>query len=51
MAKMWDCYIRNAWWSKVKEGVDVRVIYDDMGCIKHYLIEYSEKLEKIGDKM
>jgi cardiolipin synthase len=35
---------------KVKEGVDVRVIYDDMGTIKTLPAGYNKKLEAIGIK-
>lgn len=33
---------------KVKEGVDVRVIYDDMGTIQKLPFKYHKKLEKLG---
>lgn len=35
---------------KVKEGVDVRLIYDDMGCIMTLPYKYFEKLESLGIK-
>ena len=35
---------------KVKEGVDVRVIYDDMGCLRKIPINYFNKLERHGIK-
>ncbi len=35
---------------KVKEGVDVRVMYDDMGCIKTLPDGYTKKLKKLGIK-
>lgn len=35
---------------KVKEGVDVRVIYDDVGCIKSLPYKYYKELEKKGIK-
>ncbi|WP_053984043.1 cardiolipin synthase [Niameybacter massiliensis] len=35
---------------KVKQGVDVRVIYDDMGCILTLPYGYNKKLEKMGIK-
>lgn len=35
---------------KVKEGVDVRVIYDDMGCLMKIPANYYQKLEKNGIK-
>ena len=33
---------------KVKQGVDVRLIYDDFGCLIHIPANYSRKLEKLG---
>ncbi len=35
---------------KVKEGVDVRVIYDDVGCLFTLPYGYDKKLEKMGIK-
>lgn len=35
---------------KVKEGVDVRIIYDDMGCITTLPFGYTKKLEEMGIK-
>ena len=35
---------------KVKEGVDVRIIYDDMGCISTLPFGYTKKLEGMGIK-
>jgi len=35
---------------KVSEGVDVRVIYDDMGCLRKIPANYYGKLEKLGIK-
>lgn len=35
---------------KVKEGVDVRVIYDDFGCITKLPRNYHKKLESLGIK-
>ena len=35
---------------KVKQGVDVRVIYDDMGCLRKIPLNYYNKLEKHGIK-
>ena len=35
---------------KVKEGVDVRVVYDDMGCIVTLPSKYYETLKKEGIK-
>lgn len=33
---------------KVKQGVDVRVMYDDMGCIMTLPYHYNRKLEEMG---
>lgn len=35
---------------KVKEGLDVRILYDDMGCIMTLPYKYQEKLESLGIK-
>lgn len=35
---------------KVKEGVDVRVLYDDAGCIAKLPIDYDKKLRSLGIK-
>lgn len=35
---------------KVKEGVDVRIIYDDAGCLLTLPYNYNKKLEKMGIK-
>ena len=35
---------------KVKEGVDVRIIYDDFGCLLTLPYKYNEKLERMGIK-
>lgn len=35
---------------KVKEGVDVRIIYDDAGCLLTLPYKYNRKLEKMGIK-
>lgn len=35
---------------KAKEGVDVRLIYDDLGCILTLPYGYNKKLEKMGIK-
>lgn len=35
---------------KVSQGVDVRVIYDDMGCLSKIPASYHTKLEKLGIK-
>lgn len=33
---------------KVREGVEVRVLYDDVGCISKLPFAYNEKLKKLG---
>lgn len=47
--KMWnevlDILVR-----KAQEGVDVRIIYDDIGCLLTLPYRYDKKLEKIGLK-
>ncbi len=35
---------------KVKEGVDVRIIYDDLGCVGKLKSNYYKKLRKLGIK-
>ena len=47
--KMWDS-ILEILVEKVKEGVDVRLLYDDMGCITTLPNKYNEKMEKLGIK-
>lgn len=47
--KMWSS-ILGILEEKVKEGVDVRLIYDDMGCITTLPKKYNEELEKKGIK-
>ncbi|MGL4107667.1 cardiolipin synthase [Clostridium sp. LP20] len=44
---MWDS-ILEVLAQKVKEGVDVRLIYDDMGCITTLPKRYYEKMESMG---
>lgn len=46
---MWDS-ILEILKQKVEEGVDVRLIYDDMGCLQKLPYKYNEKLNKIGIK-
>lgn len=46
---MWDS-ILEVLEQKVKEGVDVRLIYDDMGSLMTLPYNYSRKLEKLGIK-
>ncbi|TYQ18317.1 UNVERIFIED_CONTAM: cardiolipin synthase [Acetivibrio alkalicellulosi] len=36
--------------NKVKEGVDVRIIYDDIGCLLTLPYKYNKKLERMGIK-
>lgn len=47
--KMWES-ILDILKRKVKEGVDVRVIYDDIGSINRLPNNYNKKLQKIGIK-
>lgn len=47
--KMWDP-ILEILARKAKEGVDVRVIYDDMGCLFTLPYRYDKKLESMGIK-
>ena len=44
---MWDT-ILEILKEKVKQGVEVRVIYDDMGCIMTLPYRYDRKLEALG---
>lgn len=46
---MWD-QILEILIEKVKQGVDVRLIYDDMGCIVTLPYKYDQKLKKYGIK-
>lgn len=46
---MWDS-ILDILVEKVKKGVDVRVIYDDAGCLLTLPNRYDKKLEEIGIK-
>lgn len=45
--KMWDS-ILEVLCERVKQGVDVRLIYDDMGCIMTLPYGYDKKLEAMG---
>lgn len=45
--KMWDS-ILDILQEKAKQGVDVRVMYDDMGCMFTLSKDYQEKLEEMG---
>lgn len=47
--RMWD-EILEILVKKVKEGVDVRVIYDDIGCLFTLPLGYNKHLEKLGIK-
>ena len=47
--KMWDT-ILEILTQKVKDGVEVRVMYDDMGCIGTLKSSYPKKLEGLGIK-
>lgn len=47
--KMWDP-ILEILERKAKQGVDVRVIYDDFGCLFTLPTKYNEKLEALGIK-
>lgn len=44
---MWD-WILEVLEQKVKEGVDVRLIYDDVGCVSLLPAHYAEQMEKKG---
>ncbi|MEG1778081.1 MAG: cardiolipin synthase, partial [Angelakisella sp.] len=46
---MWNA-ILEVLCQKAKEGVDVRIIYDDMGCIMTLPYGYDKKLEEMGIK-
>lgn len=46
---MWDS-ILEILKEKVLEGVDVRIIYDDVGCLRTLPYKYNEKLESLGIK-
>lgn len=46
---MWDS-ILEILEEKVREGVDVRIIYDDMGCLRTLPYKYNEVLTKKGIK-
>ncbi|HEX3021683.1 MAG TPA: cardiolipin synthase [Lachnospiraceae bacterium] len=47
--KMWDS-ILEVLARKAKEGLDVRVIYDDFGCASTLPYPYHQKMEKLGIK-
>ena len=46
---MWNT-ILDVLTDKVKQGVEVRVIYDDVGCLFKLPIRYNKKLESMGIK-
>ncbi len=46
---MWD-WILEILEQKVKEGVDVRLIYDDVGCVSLLPFHYADLMEKKGIK-
>lgn len=46
---MWDT-ILDILIEKVKEGIEVRVMYDDAGCIRTLQSDYYKTLEKLGIK-
>lgn len=46
---MWDS-ILEILIDKAKAGLDVRVMYDDIGCINHLPSKYYRQLEKVGIK-
>ncbi len=48
--RMWTT-ILNVLKKKVKEGVEVRIIYDDFGCIQPMPNNYNKELEKYGIKV
>lgn len=47
--EMWDT-ILELLIEKVKEGVDVRLIYDDVGCVNLLPAKYYKELQKVGIK-
>ncbi len=47
--KMW-CEILEILVDKIEQGVDVRVIYDDFGCLLTLPYRYNKKLEELGIK-
>lgn len=48
--KMWNS-ILDVLIEKVREGVDVRLIYDDMGCLRTLPYKYNETLKALGIKV
>ncbi len=47
--RMWNS-ILDILCEKAQQGIDVRLIYDDMGCLKKIPTRYYKKLEKMGIK-
>lgn len=47
--KMWDSVL-DILERKVKQGVDVRLIYDDVGCLLTLPYKYNEEMERLGIK-
>ncbi|PHV70263.1 cardiolipin synthase [Sporanaerobium hydrogeniformans] len=47
--EMWESLL-DIMLEKVKEGVEVRLIYDDLGCVNTLPYRYNERLEKLGIK-
>ncbi|MFW6270630.1 MAG: cardiolipin synthase [Bacillota bacterium] len=47
--KMWD-NILDILEKKVSEGIEVRLIYDDLGCLRGLPYNYNNKLENMGIK-
>lgn len=47
--KMWNT-ILNILLEKVQQGVEIRVIYDDIGCLLKLPRDYDKQLEKMGIK-
>lgn len=45
--KMWDS-ILDVLLEKVKKGVEVRIIYDDVGCVAKLPYKYYDKLQQLG---
>ena len=47
---MWNTPFWRSSREKAAQGVDVRVMYDDVGCIMTLPYKYNEKLESMGIK-
>ena len=48
--RMWNTILKILQ-EKVKEGVEVRIIYDDFGCVAPLPNDYDKQLEKMGMKV